>query len=111
MKITMDMVKKLAPDAKSMTAAKSVAAPKCWGKLGEGTSGLWGECKGSSTYNVYVELPDMNCYCTCPSRKRPCKHALGLLSLAAGGHPVPQAEAPPGFVEAAMESRYDEIWE
>jgi hypothetical protein len=110
MKITLDMVKKMAPDAKAMTAAKSVSAPKCWPSLGEGSKGLWGVCKGSSTYQVYVDT-DNNCYCTCPSRKRPCKHALGLLMLAAGDHPIPQAEAPAGHIEAAQEERYDQIWE
>ena len=111
MNITMDMIKKIAPDPKAMTTAKTVAAPKCWGKIGEGGGGLWGACKGSSTYNVYVELPGMSCHCTCPSRKRPCKHALGLLLLAAGGHPIPKEEAPPGFIEEAKEARYESSWE
>lgn len=110
MKITMDQVKKMAPDPKALTTAKSVAAPKCWPKLGEAKEGLWGVCSGSSTYQVYVDN-DTNCYCTCPSRKRPCKHALGLLMLAAGGHPIPSAAAPPGHIEAAEEARYASSWE
>lgn len=110
MKITLEMVKKMAPDPKAMTAAKSVSAPKCWPSLGEGSKGLWGVCKGSSTYQVYIDAEN-NGYCTCPSRKRPCKHALGLLMLAAGGHAIPKAEAPPGHIEAAEEARYEQIWE
>lgn len=110
MKITLDIVKKMAPDAKAMVAAKSVAAPKCWSSLGESAQGIWGICKGSSTYSVYVDN-DKNCNCTCPSRKRPCKHTLGLLMLAAGGHEFPKADAPAGHIEAAEAARYEQIWE
>ena len=110
MKITMDQVKKMAPDAKALTTAKRVAAAKCWPSLGETSNGLWGVCKGSSNYQVYVD-DSSNCYCTCPSRKRPCKHALGLLMLVAGGHPVPKADAPAGHIEAAQEARYESSWE
>lgn len=34
--------------------------------------------------------------CGCPSRKRPCKHALGLLVLIAGGHVFVEEALPAG---------------
>jgi len=54
-----------------------------WQALGRSARGLWGECKGSALYQTRVDLLDYSSKCTCPSRKFPCKHALGLLFLAA----------------------------
>ena len=53
---------------------------------------LWGECRGSALYQTRVDLTDFASKCSCPSRKFPCKHALGLLFMA--------ANAPTNLVEA-----------
>ena len=44
---------------------------------------LWGECQGSgrTPYRVTVDTGGRRYQCSCPSRKFPCKHALGLLFL------------------------------
>ncbi|CAM5379121.1 SWIM-type domain-containing protein OS=Streptomyces violarus OX=67380 GN=FHS41_002752 PE=4 SV=1 [Streptomyces violarus] len=61
---------------------------------------MWGLCKGSGSkpYQTVVDIADASgpAYkCSCPSRKFPCKHALGLLLLWAGGDAaVPTGEAP-----------------
>ena len=41
----------------------------------------WGECQGSGAnpYRVVADTEDGGSKCTCPSRKFPCKHALGLM--------------------------------
>lgn len=44
---------------------------------------LWGDCQGSGKvpYSTMIDLRNPAFKCTCPSRKFPCKHGLGLLLL------------------------------
>ncbi|MEU5987735.1 SWIM zinc finger family protein [Spirillospora sp. NPDC047418] len=73
----------LAPDASSAKAAGGVAKPAKWAGAGCDDEAVWGECQGSgkSVYRTGVDLTEPAFRCTCPSRKFPCKHALGLLLL------------------------------
>ncbi|MEU6176680.1 SWIM zinc finger family protein [Streptomyces coeruleorubidus] len=98
---TADQVLALAPDAASRKAGSKLGTAGPWseaGSSGEGT--VWGLCKGSGSkpYQTVVDIADASgpAYkCSCPSRKFPCKHALGLLLLWAGGDAaVPTGEAP-----------------
>src|SRR5215467_13748155 len=93
-------VEQLAPDAAAVKAAQGLAKPGKWQNLGRNERFLWGECQGSGAnpYQVRVDLDDAACKCSCPSRKLPCKHALGLLLMMTGGSGVPTTSAPP-FVE------------
>lgn len=81
--LTVDQVATLAPDAASLAAGKKLAAGRDWSNVGRDARAIWGECKGSALYQVRVDLSDLSAKCTCPSRKFPCKHALGLLLKAA----------------------------
>ncbi|MGW5936885.1 SWIM zinc finger family protein [Streptomyces celluloflavus] len=83
---TTDQVLALAPDAASRKAGGKLAAPGPWSETGTGDGALWGECKGSGSkpYRTVVDLNGPAFRCSCPSRKFPCKHALGLLLLWAG---------------------------
>lgn len=85
----------LAPDASSVDAAKRHARPAAWRNLGRDARTIWGEVMGRGPYQVRADLADLGTKCSCPSRKLPCKHALGLLMVAAH-HPaqVPEASAP-----------------
>ncbi|MEV5889329.1 SWIM zinc finger family protein [Nonomuraea fuscirosea] len=101
-----DQVLALAPDAPSRKAAQGVSAPGKWSS--NGTTGLvvFGECRGSGSkpYLACVDLAEPAYRCSCPSRKFPCKHALGLLLLwSADG--VPELEAAPQWVTEWMEGR------
>ncbi|MEU0586479.1 SWIM zinc finger family protein [Streptomyces sp. NPDC006132] len=98
---TADQVLALAPDAASRKAGSKLGAAGPWSETGSSDEGtVWGLCKGSGSkpYQTVVDLADASgpAYkCSCPSRKFPCKHALGLLLLWAGGDgAVPTAEAP-----------------
>lgn len=93
-------VEQLAPDAAAVKAGQGLAKPAKWQNLGHNERLVWGECQGSGAnpYQVRVDLDDGACKCSCPSRKQPCKHALGLLLMFAGGSAVPSAPVP-GFVE------------
>jgi len=99
-------VEQLAPDGAAIKAAHGVAKPAKWKSFGRGEHLLWGECEGSGAnpYQVRVDLTDAACKCSCPSRKLPCKHALGLLLLLASGASVPQA-SPPEFVQEWVAGR------
>jgi hypothetical protein len=113
-KLTLDTIKRLAPDSKSMSAAKAVADPRKWAALGiDGDGVLWGEYDGSDRYSLYVSssAPATTSGCSCPSRKRPCKHVIGLLLMAAGGHPVPTKAVPEAVREAADNAFYESTWE
>jgi hypothetical protein len=92
-------VEQLAPDAAAVKAAQGLAKPSKWQSLGRDARVLWGECQGSGAnpYQVRVDLEDAACKCSCPSRKVPCKHALGLLLMMAGGAGIPTL-SPPAFV-------------
>ncbi len=93
--VTADQVTKMAPDASAATAAKKLASSKHWQSLGQQPGVLWGECQGSALYQVRVALDKPTFHCSCPSRKQPCKHGLGLLLLAANTpDAIPQSEAP-----------------
>lgn len=106
-----DQVLALAPDAASRKAGSKLGAAGPWSEAGSSDEGaVWGLCKGSGSkpYQTVVDLADAAgpAYkCSCPSRKFPCKHALGLLLLWAGEDgAVPPGEAP-GWAEQWMEGR------
>ncbi|MEV7080824.1 SWIM zinc finger family protein [Streptomyces sp. NPDC093516] len=98
---TADQVLALAPDAASRKAGSKLGAAGPWSEAGSSDEGtVWGLCKGSGSkpYQTVVDVADASgpAYkCSCPSRKFPCKHALGLLLLWAGGDAaVPRGQAP-----------------
>jgi uncharacterized Zn finger protein len=101
----MQRVEQLAPDAAAVKAAQGVAKPQKWQELGHSERFLWSKCQGSGSnpYQVCVDLDDAACKCSCPSRKLPCKHALGLLMLFAGSS-VPTTSMP-GFIEEWQSGR------
>lgn len=103
--LTSDQVLAMAPDASSAAAGKKHGNARLWKNLGMSAEALWGECQGSALYQVKVELASLTTQCSCPSRKLPCKHSLGLLMLAANEKSaIPTAE-PPEWVAAWLEKR------
>ncbi|MEU9569416.1 SWIM zinc finger family protein [Streptomyces massasporeus] len=102
---TADQVLALAPDAASRKAGSKLGAAGPWSEAGSSDEGtVWGLCKGSGSkpYQTVVDIAGAAgaAYkCSCPSRKFPCKHALGLLLLwAADDAAVPPGQ-PPGWAE------------
>ncbi|QQC90957.1 SWIM zinc finger family protein [Streptomyces alfalfae] len=98
---TADQVLALAPDAPSRKAGSKLGVAGPWSEAGSSSEGtVWGLCKGSGSkpYQTIVDIADSAgpAYkCSCPSRKFPCKHALGLLLLWAGADgTVPDGEPP-----------------
>lgn len=85
MGIEVKAVEQLATDQASLKAAAGLAKPAKWSGVGASHDGalIWGQCSGSGAnpYRVMADLRDLGNKCTCPSRKFPCKHVLGLLLL------------------------------
>lgn len=104
--LTSEQVLALAPDASSGSAGKKLGNTRNWKNLGQNSSALWGECQGSALYQVKVDLSTLTTSCSCPSRKFPCKHSLGLLLLAANEpSSLPVTEEPPAWVAAWLAKR------
>ncbi|MFF3915286.1 SWIM zinc finger family protein [Streptomyces sp. NPDC001852] len=108
---TAEQVLSLAPDATSRAAGGKLGAAGPWSEAGSGEGTVWGLCKGSGSrpYQTVVDLagPAGPAYtCSCPSRKFPCKHALGLLLLWAGDDgSVPASAEPPAWAEQWLADR------
>ncbi|MFF2651013.1 SWIM zinc finger domain-containing protein [Streptomyces sp. NPDC058045] len=97
---TADQVLALAPDAASRKAGSKLGAAGPWSGTGADGGAVWGLCKGSGRkpYQTVVDLAGAGgpAYrCSCPSRKFPCKHALGLLLLRSVEGEVPDGAAVP----------------
>jgi hypothetical protein len=85
-----EQVLALAHDGPSRQAAARLAGPAHWSGTGAAGEVVWGLCAGSgqNPYQTIIDLSGPAYKCSCPSRKFPCKHALGLLlSWAEGAVP------------------------
>jgi len=102
MPLPVDKIEQLAPDQASLNAGIKLANPKSWPALGiDATKSLiWGECQGSgsSPYRICVSVEDHGYKCTCPSRKFPCKHTIGLMLMHAHGKAGFETQPPPPWV-------------
>ncbi|MFE0625394.1 SWIM zinc finger family protein [Streptomyces sp. NPDC058864] len=90
---TADQVLALAPDASSRRAGTGLATDARWSGTGSSGTAVWGLCAGSggTPYRTVVDTAGPAFGCGCPSRRFPCKHALALLLLWAGGEVGPAA--------------------
>jgi len=72
-----------APDLATANRSEQSADSAKWVILARQKNLLWGRCRGSSsnTYKISVEMDGPHFNCNCPSRKKPCKHILGLMLL------------------------------
>lgn len=104
---TPDQITALAPDAASLKAGRELAAPRKWPLLGADEEALWGLAQGSGKepYQTRVALADFASKCSCPSRKFPCKHALGLLFIAAGTPSALSGQPRPDWVKEWLDGR------
>ncbi|MFK8909209.1 SWIM zinc finger family protein [Streptomyces sp. YS-3] len=107
---TAEQVLALAPDDSSRRAGSRLGTAGPWSESGCDGSGVWGLCKGSGSrpYQTVVDTDGPGYRCGCPSRKFPCKHALGLLLLWAADERAVPAVADgevPGWAEPWLRER------
>ncbi len=104
---TPDQVRSIAPDPGAARAGEGLANRRTWSATGRNDRAAWGLCQGSgaSPYQTIVDFAGPAFKCSCPSRKFPCKHALGLLFLLAADASVFPAADPPGWATEWLASR------
>ncbi|MFD6415136.1 SWIM zinc finger family protein [Streptomyces sp. NPDC060194] len=103
-----EQVLALAPDAASRKAGSRLGSAGPWSEHGAHGGAVWGLCKGSGSkpYRIVVDTAGPAYKCSCPSRKFPCKHALGLLLLwSSGTGSLPDAAAVPEWAEPWLAAR------
>ncbi len=104
--ITEAYIVSAAPDASSVTNGKGLAQKNSFIKLAKDAEEtlLFGECKGSgkTPYSASVDFinPESPVFrCSCPSRKFPCKHAIGLMFAHVQGKPFTTEDVPADILE------------
>ncbi len=104
---TQENVLRLAPDAGSAKSGKDLATARKWVSFNTNTTSIWGLCQGSGSkpYQTIVDLGEPAFKCSCPSRKFPCKHGLGLLLMYAANTAAFTAADPPEWVNEWMSGR------
>lgn len=101
--LTEEQIIQLAPDTASVKAGKGLATKAKWILLEYNNRAIWGHCQGSgkTPYQTVIDTQNIAFKCSCPSRKFPCKHGLGLLLLYA---------AQPGLFKTADEPDWVTTW-
>lgn len=104
---TPEQVLALAPDAASAKNGRGLATLRKWSSLGRCPSIIWGECQGSGKdpYRTQIDLSEPAFRCSCPSRKFPCKHGLGLFLLLAENPQSFAEKEPPEWVVEWLKAR------
>lgn len=106
---TTEQILALAPDDSSAKNGKGLATLRKWSNLGKNEQAIWGECQGSGSkpYQTQIDLIETAFKCSCPSRKFPCKHGLGLFLLFANHSDAFTQNTPPDWVSNWINSRQE----
>jgi len=107
MSLTAESVLELAPDPASAKAGRELSRLAKWTSVGRDARAAWGLCPGSGKdpYQTRIDLQGPAFKCSCPSRKFPCKHGIGL-GLALAEHPEAFATGEaPGWVSEWIANR------
>ncbi|WP_414619663.1 SWIM zinc finger family protein [Calothrix sp. CCY 0018] len=104
---TQEQILALAPDASSAKNGKTLATSRKWSSLGCNEKATWGECQGSgkNPYLTEIDMTEPAFKCSCPSRKFPCKHGIGLFLLFTNEKQLFTQNSPPEWVNQWLEAR------
>ena len=107
MNFSEEQILSMAPDESSKKSGKELANTSKWVKRQLSERALWGECQGSGKlpYQTQVDLISVAFKCSCPSRKFPCKHGLGLLLLYVRDKKSFSSAAEPDWVTGWLDKR------
>jgi hypothetical protein len=109
MNFSEEQILALAPDESSKKSGKDLANPSKWVKREVSERALWGECQGSGKlpYQTQIDFVNIAFKCSCPSRKFPCKHGLGLLLLYSRDQKLFAKKSEPDWVTDWLDKRDD----
>ncbi len=80
MQLTKENILQLAPDAGTARRAREVAHFRRWHLLAGNGRAIWGEYGNPhDPFLVAADFENLAVYCTCPVRRKPCKHGIGIL--------------------------------
>lgn len=101
MQWTDEKIAALAPNDSTERRGRTLANSAKWNFIATNYEAIWGECKGSGSqpYLVQINLSGPKYKCSCPVRKLPCKHVLGLFFLFAKSSAVFKYQAPTEAVQ------------
>jgi hypothetical protein len=104
---TEDQILTLAPDEASKKSGRDLANLSKWVSMGADDKAVWGECKGSGSkpYQTQIDYNQIGFKCSCPSRKFPCKHGIGLALLFARQQDVFTSKKAPAWVVEWIQKR------
>lgn len=104
---TSEQILAMAPDASSAKNGQGLANPRKWVTLGYDDRAIWGECQGSGSkpYQTQIDLKEIAFKCSCPSRKFPCKHGLGLFLIFATQPSIFNQNLAPNWVNTWINNR------
>src|SRR5215831_20908280 len=104
---TAEQILALAPDAASAKAGQGLATARKWQTLGADELTAWGLCQGSGKdpYQTQIDLTEPAFRCSCPSRKFPCKHGIGLFLIYANNIAAIKEATPPAWVSEWLAKR------
>lgn len=105
MRLTVEQVTAMASDASSVSASRKLMSLRSWESLGKSDEALWGKCQGSAVYQVRIDASNLGYHCSCPSRKFPCKHVLGLMMLFATSADSIADATTPDWVDEWLQKR------
>ncbi|MBK8568042.1 MAG: hypothetical protein IPN76_33205 [Saprospiraceae bacterium] len=105
--LTYDYVLTLAPDPGTAQRAKSVAHAQRWHTLEGNGRAIWGTLGDpADPYRTAVDFEGMGFRCTCPVRRLPCKHGIGLLLLfTKANHVFQLQDNPPDWLADWLKKR------
>ncbi|HCE43502.1 MAG TPA: hypothetical protein DET40_08130 [Lentisphaeria bacterium] len=99
----------MAPDPSAAKSGRDLASERRWSLLASNERAVWGLCQGSGKdpYQTKIDLNDGVGKCSCPSRKFPCKHTLGLFLLFSEKPVSFKKDTIPGWVAEWLDKRED----
>ncbi len=105
--LTYDYVLTLAPDPGTAQRAKSVAHAQRWLSLEGNGRAIWGLLGDpADPYRTAVDFEGMGFRCSCPVRRQPCKHGIGLLLLfTKANHVFQLQDNPPDWLADWLKKR------
>lgn len=105
--LTYDYVLTLAPDPGTAQRAKSVAHAQRWLTIEGNGRAIWGTLGDpADPYRTAVDFEGMGFRCSCPVRRQPCKHGIGLLLLfTKANHLFQLQDSPPDWLADWIKKR------